>query len=102
MAFHDTACVPPPSQGSPAGTAGSKPRPGETESHRVETIHALRPGSGPARKERIRAILEMQVRPEDTMAGARILPWDPHRKRAPAGNPPSHGAALPEIRSGGI
>ena len=101
MAFHDTACVPPPSPGSRAGTAGSGPGPGETGSTGARALHTLRPRAGPAREERVRAILEMQLRPEETMAGAHILPWDPYRKRPPAGNPRSRMAVLPEFRWGG-
>jgi hypothetical protein len=102
MAFHDTACVPPPPGGRQAVPAGPGPAPGETGSPPVRSIHPLRPVAGPARKERVRAILEMQVRPEETKAGARILSWDPRRKRAPDGNPSSRKAAPRELRSGGI
>jgi len=85
MAVFDTACVPALEEG-PAGTDRyPAPLPAGTEPEQGRCRSRLRSAMGWDRgRERVRAFLEIQIRPENPGAGARVLSWRPRRHGAPS------------------
>ena len=81
MAVHDTAGVPALEEGH-AGTdryPALLPAGMEPERRRSRSGPGSSAGRG-GRRERVRAFLEIQVRPEEPGACARILSWRPRRR----------------------
>ena len=94
MAVYDAACVPLPKGGHAGADPYAAPVPAGTEPEPRFSRSGVSSVTGCGRsRERVRALLEIQVRPEGPGAAAHVLRWRPRRRAAP-----SPGRGTPEDR----
>jgi hypothetical protein len=83
MGVHDIACVSFLEEGHAGADRYSSPPPARAGPRRRRFASRRRFKTGRGR-ERVRALLEMQVRPDEEGAGARVFFWRPRRYGAPS------------------
>jgi len=95
MAVHDTACVPALEEGRAGKDRYPAPLPAGAEAERGHSRSRLRSETWRSRgMERVRAFLEIQVRPDEEDACARVLSWRPRRPGAPTAGRSTAGGKI--------